>query len=613
MMKARQWGVILGLTALVTVTLAGLYLTSGRPSTPASKAAAVAAARGSGSSLVDQRPLQMARQVAALARTQDEKRYASEVLRLADHEVDLTFTDALRDAAEHPPQLSAEAKAIDARISKAEDTLKVDQATLARLTKELGAANDKNRDNIQQQIDITKAQQELDQDELDDAKADLARAGGDKKDRLQRLLDEHEATQHENPIPAASGTNSELGTGSFAEQFRTWLQLRNQQKQLTAARQASIDAAADLGRTHDTLEARLGAEKPTQQTISQQAVENSKSSTAETAAEAKQKAAAAVSSLQRLSSDQKNLSDLDKRIQDHQELSENYGTWMILVAGYQQTAAHGLLQGALLILLVVLVVYLTNRMVDRFFSDPASQNRRLVTIRAVVRFAVQAIGVLLILFVIFGIPNQMPTMLGLAGAGLTVALKDFIVAFFGWFVLMGRNGIRVGDWVEINGVAGEVVEIGLLRTVLMETGNWADSGHPTGRRVAFVNSFAIEGHFFNFSTAGQWLWDELQVMIPTGKNPYPLLEAVRDLVTKTTEKNAHLAEEEWRRAAGPNRVKSFSAAPAINLRPTGSGIEMHVRYIVQAHERYAVRTDLYQAVIELLHTKGEVAQQAQGS
>src|SRR5581483_9945564 len=119
------------------------------------------------------------------------------------------------------------------------------------------------------------------------------------------------------------------------------------------------------------------------------------------------------------------------------------------------------------------------------FSDPTSQRRRLVTLRAVLRFSLQALGVMFVLFVLFGMPSQMPTILGLAGAGLTVALKDFIVAFFGWFVLMGRNGIRVGDWVEINGVGGEVVEIGLLRTVLLETGNWTDSGHPTGRKVAF--------------------------------------------------------------------------------------------------------------------------------
>ena len=64
-----------------------------------------------------------------------------------------------------------------------------------------------------------------------------------------------------------------------------------------------------------------------------------------------------------------------------------------------------------------------------------------------------------VLLVIFGPPPNLGTFLGLAGAGLTVALKDFIVGFIGWFVLMGKNGIRLGDWVEINGVTGEVVEV----------------------------------------------------------------------------------------------------------------------------------------------------------
>jgi small-conductance mechanosensitive channel len=223
--------------------------------------------------------------------------------------------------------------------------------------------------------------------------------------------------------------------------------------------------------------------------------------------------------------------------------------------------------------------------------------------RTVVRFMAQALGVLLILFVLFGMPNQMPTILGLAGAGLTVAMKDFIVAFFGWFALMGRNGIRVGDWVEIKGVVGEVTEIGLLRTVLLETGNWAAAGHPTGRKVAFVNSFAIEGHFFNFSTSGQWLWDELQILVPSSQNPYPILDAIQKLATTATEANARMAEEEWQRATHRERMHSVSAAPAINLRPTSSGVEVHVRYITRAQERYATRTRLYQEIVALLHQR----------
>ena len=219
----------------------------------------------------------------------------------------------------------------------------------------------------------------------------------------------------------------------------------------------------------------------------------------------------------------------------------------------------------------------------------------------------------MIAFVVLGMPNQAPTVLGLAGAGLTVALKDFIVGFVGWFVLMGRNGIRVGDWVEINGVGGEVVEIGLLRTTLLETGNWTDSGHPTGRKVTFVNSFAIEGHFFNFSTSGQFLWDELTVSVPSGQNPYPVIEAIQKLVVKETAANAQAAEEEWQKATTRYRVRSFSAKPAINLRPTGGGVEVHVRYITRAQERQATRAHLYEAIVELLHGKEAQSAATSGS
>ena len=100
---------------------------------------------------------------------------------------------------------------------------------------------------------------------------------------------------------------------------------------------------------------------------------------------------------------------------------------------------------------------------------------------------------------------------------------------------MGRNGVRVGDWVEIKGVGGEVIEVGMFKTVLLEMGNWTNTGHPTGRRVSFMNGYAVDGHFFNFSTAGQWLWDELQVSVPAAGDPYGTAQRIRELVEKETE------------------------------------------------------------------------------
>jgi small-conductance mechanosensitive channel len=168
---------------------------------------------------------------------------------------------------------------------------------------------------------------------------------------------------------------------------------------------------------------------------------------------------------------------------------------------------------------------------------------------------------------------------------------------------MRKDGIRLGDWVEINGVSGEVVEIGLFQTVLLETGNWNESGHPTGRRVTFVNSYAIEGHYFNFSTAGQWLWDELQIALPADQDPQPVVEEIQKIVTKETEANTHLAEQEWARLGIIHGVQSLSAVPTISIRPANLGFEILVRYVTRANERYQQRSKLYYEIVELLRRK----------
>ena len=135
--------------------------------------------------------------------------------------------------------------------------------------------------------------------------------------------------------------------------------------------------------------------------------------------------------------------------------------------------------------LVVLLIDRGIRQAFRLYND----HKRLQQMRVMATIATHLVGAGIVALILFGPPNQTSTIIGLATAGLTVVLKDFIVAFLGWFALLGRNGIRVGDWVEIEGVSGEVVEIGVLKTVLLEMGNWGSSCHPTGRRVAFVNKF----------------------------------------------------------------------------------------------------------------------------
>jgi small-conductance mechanosensitive channel len=612
-MKARQWIPGIALLLLVAAAIAGVVWTRALP-VPADESSATANNKPAGKkpqpaarALVDQRPLQTARQLAATAGTPEEQALAHEAEKVGDHEVDLAFFDALRTAQENPPPLSPEAKKISDRKTKAEQTVKDDQENISQLTRKLPVAPDSQKDNLQDQIDVAKAQLDLDQDELDDASEDLEQAGGDPQSKIKRLQEEHEAGDH-NVAPAGSAVNpheQDYQASTLLSVFRAWQALREKKVQLLAAQQETTEKQAFLTKKHDDLAAQVKKDEENREAAKQQAKGFTAGGKAVSREESKSSAKAALNALKQYQLDQKNLADRGRRLQDEQDLSEIYGSWIALIETRERAALHRVVEGILWILLVLLAVYLAGRFIGHLFSGMSAENKRIDTLRAVVKFAVQLIGAVAILFIVFGMPTQATTVLGLAGAGLTVAMKDFIVAFFGWFVLMGRNGIRVGDWVEINGVGGEVVEVGLLKTVLLETGNWTDSSHPTGRRVSFVNSFAIEGHFFNFTTSGQWMWDELEVLVPSAQDPYPIVDGIQKVVEKETSANAQKAEAEWNQATAKYRVPTISATPGINVRPTGGGIEVRVRYITRAFERHETRKRLYEAVLEMMHGKRE--------
>jgi len=253
---------------------------------------------------------------------------------------------------------------------------------------------------------------------------------------------------------------------------------------------------------------------------------------------------------------------------------------------------------AAICILVILAGWALQLALEKMVRDA----RQKQTLKTVLNLGTQLVGMLLILLTIFGIPRQMPTILGLATAGLTVVFQDFILAFCGWFVLMGPNGVRVRDWVEIDGVGGEVVQLGLFRTWLLETGNWTANGHPTGRRVSFLNGYAIRGKYFNFSTVGQWMWDEIKVSIPPGTDIHPLIKGIYEATVKTTEADARMAEAEWKRVTHEEGSPQFSAMPSVNLRPAGPGVDIVIRYITRAGVRVETRNHLFAMIVELMQS-----------
>jgi hypothetical protein len=595
-MKAKQRYVAIVLVLLLCATVYALVRT--RTAAPSLDATNTNEAPSAQRAVIDQSPLETAQQFAKMATTAEEKPFADEALSLGDHEMDLAFAAAVQDAQEHPPVLSARAKEIQVHLQKADDALDSSKKRVDALTAAEAKASGAKKDALDDQLDLAKAQLELAQDEVDEAKQDLTHAGGDPQGRIQAMLEQHEAASHSSDSTHVTVSEPAEPRG-LIHVLQQWWAWHQKQLQLWRAKDEAESKAASLSSKHVALEKQ----------VSEQTEQFSQSSPAsqEHATRSRDESAAIVQSTKRRAGDQKALITLNKRIADEKQLADIYGKWISVVAAKQRDVLHRGMIGVAIILGVLLVGLFFDGWLEYLLGRTSLDRRQVETLRTVTRVSLQIFAVLFILLVIFGPPSQLGTFLGLAGAGLTVALKDFIVGFLGWFVLMGKNGIRLGDWVEINGVTGEVVELGMFHTVLLETGNWTDSSHPTGRRVTFTNSFAIEGHYFNFSTSGQWLWDELQIVVPVGQDPYPIVDAIQKKVVEATAGGAQQAEKEWQGTA-KSREMSSQTAPAINIKPVIGGIEIGVRYITRANERYQLRAKLYEAAVGLLGQKSPSVQ-----
>lgn len=546
---------------------------------------------GTKKALVDTKPWQTAQTLAALAYTAEEKEFAQEAERLADHEVDQAFASALRQATLDAQRLtlSGDALVLSKKVAQLEQLIAQDKEDIQTMSEALKAPAPKNgkpAEYDEGDLEVAKAQLGLDTDELADVQHDFNVASGDQTAQIQAELATHEASMRGYDKQVREGgqiaTVSVGRFGTLAGRVGAWQRLRNRTKLLQEAIDQTRRDIGMLSTQQRSIETKISTMGAVHTADLDEKLQGLRDRTA----------------LRQI------LSITDDRIQTEQQLVNVYSKWAAQVLLQRRIIVHLLVQSLALIAFIGICMVVADGLVRRVMAKPGLDNRRSDTLRSILELSIQAVGVILILIVIFGPPKETPTILGLTTAALTIALQDFIIAFLGWFVLIGRNGIHVGDWVEINGVGGEVTDVRLFSTTLLETGTLADRGLPTGRRISFMNGFAIRGTYFNFSTSGQWMWDEIKISLPASDNVQEMLERIQKTVDGETAKNASQAEAEWKRGARGSSLSRFSATAVESVRPSASGIDVLVRYVTRASERFDLRNRLYQRLIEVLREPG---------
>ena len=194
--------------------------------------------------------------------------------------------------------------------------------------------------------------------------------------------------------------------------------------------------------------------------------------------------------------------------------------------------------------------------------------------------------------------------LGVAGAGIAFALQEVIASIAGWVAVSFGNFYSVGDRVQLGGICGDVIDIGILRTTLMETGQWVKADLYNGRIVRVANSYVFKEPVFNYSGDFPFLWDEIMVPIKYGSDYRLAREILQKAANDLLGGFVPHAKKTMNEMVNKYRIEEASVEPMVTLIANDNWLEFTVRYVVDYKRRRSHKDILFTRILEAFDEAG---------
>ena len=237
---------------------------------------------------------------------------------------------------------------------------------------------------------------------------------------------------------------------------------------------------------------------------------------------------------------------------------------------------------------------------------------RIYGIRRIGSFIIGFIAVIVILGIWVQRSTDLTVAIGILAAGLAFALQEIIGSIAGWVTIVSGQPFAIGDRIETGGIRGDVVDITVLRTKLMEIGNWLGGDHNTGRIVTVSNAFIFKEPLFNYSRHLEYVWDEIALPITYESDWQTAIGILLEAVTTQPAYQELLprAVEQRRRARREFVIKITSLDPRVFVKLTDNWIELGLIYPVGNELRRAFRSTVSQEILRKFQAAGiEIASQ----
>jgi small-conductance mechanosensitive channel len=243
---------------------------------------------------------------------------------------------------------------------------------------------------------------------------------------------------------------------------------------------------------------------------------------------------------------------------------------------------QGKLLNSLIVLLVVLVIY---QVLLRSVVQRISDLRMRYIWKKTLGYFFFVIAAMAIGQIWLNSNRSLATYLGLVSAGLAIALRDPITDTIGWIFIVLRRPLEVGDRVEIKGVAGDVIDIGVFQFTLMEVGNWVDADQSTGRLLHLPNALVFTSILANYTKGLKYIWNEIPVLLSFDSNWEKAKGLLEEIASESIEVPEEDIEHALRKMSNRYMFQSGKLTPIVYTSVKDQGILITLRYLCEPRKR----------------------------
>ncbi len=274
----------------------------------------------------------------------------------------------------------------------------------------------------------------------------------------------------------------------------------------------------------------------------------------------------------------------------------------------KQAVSLSLLGKCIAALVGILVIYTSFRVLEQTLPrrfGPADARYR---VRKFVVFSGYLTTLLFLAMLFEDRLGRLSFAIGVIGAGVAVALQDVVASIAGAFSIGFSKLYAVGDRVQIGDTRGDVIDIGLLRTTLMETGDWVSRDQYNGRLVRIPNSTVLKVSVFNYSQGFRFVWDEIKVVLSVTSDCQLAKEMLLRVAQAAVGEYLAGAQASWKYISDNFQIENSRLEPTVSLAVNSGSLEFSLSYVINYTKRTAMKTQLFTKIVEeVANSKGRLA------